>query len=252
MKQASGLRSYADAQFDTIRHSESWTNPERRIHALRVSAKRLRSILRLLQDLNPEAKGLRALLGKISHRLEPYREADVLRHTLTEFVPEKKPAAEKADPTRDKKFLKIAEDFLALVPHLHELIDDERYRQKDLRRCVETSLKKWQKAYRRAKESGEDVAFHDLRKRGKDIQYQCEAVFAHEAEKPLRALKNLAETLGDAHDLFMFEQQFDPKAAPDPAAVEEKVRERKAHLYAKALKRAKKVRAKARDLFADL
>ncbi len=198
--------------------------PEKTLHELRKTLKRLRGVMRLLRDELGEQVFARenALLRDTGRRLSSARDAEVLAETLEELLrrnPKKlarrrgvrrlrahlhgeregAAAATLADgPTRVRA--------LGDLRQLHARVSVWRLADADGIEALEPSLRRLYREGRRrrrraARGSGERTrAMHEWRKRVKDLRYATEVL---NAGRIARRADELGELLGEEHDLAM-------------------------------------------------
>jgi CHAD domain-containing protein len=199
------------------------TDPSERVHELRKTFKRIRAVLRLVREELPDEVYRREnlLLRDLGRRLSAARDAavrvaalDLLRKTYREDFP-----ADEMAPVRNR-----------LVGRQRSAVRRVRNRSslsriardlRDLRRRIRTwpltldgfpgierGLKRTYRQGRRAEDEAyavrSDEAFHEWRKRAKDLRYHVailEPVWPEVMENVEESLHELTDRLGDDHDL---------------------------------------------------
>ncbi len=183
-----------------------------RIHDIRVSTKKIRSLLKLAgsEISENERAALVALLRQIKNTFSGSRDEDVMRLRLEQIFPDGRaeqivgklglaPSEESPDISggeavgaAEELFSRLASlDLKGLTPpHLVEnAVSLYRRARKIMRRCEKTP---------------DDDLMHEWRKRVKDVCYHAMALSAlpsvEDSSKPLDAL---AESLGEYHDLAL-------------------------------------------------
>jgi len=224
---AEGIRRVAREEIDTalklIRDKRS--RPETVVHELRKQLKKLRSIVRLVENELGERIADRdnKALRDLGRRLSPARDASVRVAALEDMIDGKKNGASKrveAVPILRKRLaarqaaalsrVRRNSDLAAIRRELESL--SKRARRWPLRRegfdCLERGLRR---SYRRGR-AGQaeayatrtDEAFHDWRKRAKDLRYQAgllEPIWPPTMKGFEKSLHDLTDRLGDDHDL---------------------------------------------------
>ena len=224
---AEGIRRVAREEIDTALKlvKDKRSRPETVVHELRKQLKKLRAIVRLVEDElgEPIADRDNKALRDLGRRLSPARDASVRVAALDDLVDGKKNGASKrlkAVPILRKRLaarqaaalarVRRNSDLAAIRRELESL--RKRVRRWPLRResfdCLERGLRR---SYRRGRAgqaeayaSRTDEAFHDWRKRAKDLRYQAgllEPVWPSIMKDFEKSLHDLTDRLGDDHDL---------------------------------------------------
>jgi CHAD domain-containing protein len=202
---------------------------ERAIHEVRKRCKRVRAITRLLR---PHAKALyrreNAAFRDIARGLSPFRDADVRLETFDELV-KRTAEPERFAPLRDLMLGNNKRDEKKLEKQL-SLTRDElqaaqgRFKEVQIPgglafQLIEPGLggnyKKGRRAMRRAYDKPEATAFHEWRKRVKDLGYQVQILreLWPALLKRLRSeLDKLGDLLGKEHDLTVLRNAILQKA----------------------------------------
>lgn len=179
-----------------------------RIHDIRVSTKKIHSLLRLADDIIPAVDMTRLVEGlrQIKNSFSGSRDEDVMRQELYCIFPEKEAAriceelglAVREDiPETQAAIAAVSEldahigglDFSALTPGM--LVNN-----------ATASYRRARKLMRRCKKSPKDRAMHKWRKRVKDACYHAMALsLLPRMEHRSKSLDDLADALGAYHDL---------------------------------------------------
>ncbi|WP_051636974.1 CHAD domain-containing protein [Rhodococcus sp. UNC363MFTsu5.1] len=217
------LRDYADqldAHADEVRRDEFDS-----VHQMRVSARRLRSVLGSYRSLFPDGDtdGVRAELRWLGTVLGNARDAEVMAERFRELLDAQPPelirgpvrhrlietnelayrdahteAVATLDGPRYEALLAALDALLAAAPHRHDAV----------RSGLNHASRRMRKAARRAgltaRGTGEPTPerLHTVRKRAKALRYAAEAA-ASTRPSPVRAgkaAKKLQTVLGDHHD----------------------------------------------------
>lgn len=185
------------------------TDTGTRIHDIRVSSKKIRSLLKLTRPAVPKdrRKQLAGLARQLKELFSGSRDEEVMRQRLRELWPEEEydhvlsllnfAQGESAGP------FPLA-DAVAVADSLNQGID-----QLDLTELtIQTAGKNAVRAYREARQlwtrcarDPDDVLMHDWRKRVKDAYYHADALSpAKFFRKRVEPLDALADSLGQYHD----------------------------------------------------
>lgn len=197
------------------------------IHEARKNFKKIRALLRLLRRDMPEVYAVEnKRLRDLSALLSPYRDADAMLETMQKLqqslpglIPDGmlKAATTTLRMTRDQ-LLEREPGYNSIADRvIRELIVTRDNlgawplpKEGDhLRSLLSKTQKRARKAAHAARHSDEVEAFHNWRKESKDLQYQAQLLQNTKAAlpTPLREqLKALTESLGDHHDLCVFEE----------------------------------------------
>jgi CHAD domain-containing protein len=175
------------------------------VHNTRVGLKRLKALLRLLEDMGIRgAKTHRRALQIQGRKLGPFREAQVIekyrpkleakgKKITDDEKPDGTPHAVVTQATRvSKQTIKLEDRVRDTHFDVHEVAD-----------ALERTLKRCRKAYRICEKDSDMENFHELRKRTKELQYQLELVepIMERFPRDLKThLKDLTSLLGEAHD----------------------------------------------------
>jgi CHAD domain-containing protein len=237
---AEGIRRVAREEIDTALAltKDKRSSPETVVHELRKQLKKLRAIVRLVEDELGERIADRdnQALRDLGRRLSPARDASVrvtaVRHLLDGKANGRPKRMEAVPADRIRK--RLASRQAAALAHLRRNAElpairreleslRRRVRRWPLRKegfdCLERGLRR---SYRRGRKgraeafaSRTDEAFHDWRKRAKDLRYQVgllEPVWPPIMKDFEKTLHDLTDRLGDDHDLADLRQVF--RASP--------------------------------------
>jgi len=219
------LRSLAmQAKRDVERMADQ---PEQRIHSLRTSMKKFRSLLRLADAwmAKLQKKALRERIRVLKDEMAGSRDETVIYKTVEKVLGEgsarrlrlKCPRTASA-VTAPLSLLMTAEELVVLT----ETLAWDKVGMGKLRDRWKVSLHDARRARREARHSGVAHDFHMWRKRVKDIWYQSATLDG--LEKKIGTVgkdaKKLSEMLGDEHDLTMVLEAVKKLTAEDKAALE--------------------------------
>jgi len=201
------------------------------IHKMRVSTRRLRSVLASYRRLLPAepAARLRGELRWLSQILGAARDAQVMRHRLQDLVATQPdelvrgPVSARIDAELLGRYSDAvaqihseldAERYAALVRDLGALVADPRFigpadkpARKVGRRLIRRDLRRLRNRVREAKQEHDDARraeiFHDARKDAKRLRYAAEAyvpVGAAPAAAMVEAAEGIQKALGEHQD----------------------------------------------------
>jgi len=201
------------------------------VHAIRITIKRLRAILRLVRPGIGETifEQENARLRKAAHRLSLARDRQVARRTLLALSLSNKHEQEAAatvlagleaatDPETsiEQAIRRVASNLQQTRRNLHRL----RIAETDWN-IVEAGLRAVYRQGRRrmmiAFADGADEAFHKWRIRVKNLYYELqllEPVCKKRTERFLSLLKELQEKIGEDHDLVVLKSQLQKNPRP--------------------------------------
>ena len=213
---AAGLRRVAKEEIDAALEQleRARRAPEDSVHELRKQFKKIRSIVRLARNELGEKVFDRenAALRKLGRRLSPVRDASVLAATAGRLK-KTPPLVEKRLVTKRRAELARLRRGAGLDAIGREL---ERLKdrvaswpiQKDGFAALEPGLRR---TYRRGRKGEADAyasltdeAFHEWRKRAKDLRYHVELlekIWPETLKDYAESLHDLTDDLGDDHDL---------------------------------------------------
>ena len=224
---AQGIRRVAREEIDTALKltKDKRSSPQTVVHELRKQLKKLRAIVRLVEDelgqriADRDNKALRDL----GRRLSPARDASVRVAAMDQLVNGKGNGALKrlqAVTTLRKRLATRQTSALGVVRRNSDLTAIRRELESLRRRVRRWPLRKegydclergFRRSYRRGRSglaeayaSRTDEAFHDWRKRAKDLRYQAgllEPVWPSIMKDFEKTLHKLTDRLGDDHDL---------------------------------------------------
>lgn len=208
--------------------------PERReegIHDFRVACKRLRAVLRLLhRGEEGPARELDRRIGALSGELSVLRDADVMLDTLeglhqahpawfdaSTFAMAREDLLQERDCTQAQApdFAGLAADLQRRMREVAEALAglDLPQRRKDLRRAFLGTRKKLDHTVAKTR-PGHSEDIHRWRKRVKDLLYQGQLlrrILKGHPKRDQRLLRQLAQVLGEHHDLTVMAQLFEEK-----------------------------------------
>jgi CHAD domain-containing protein len=221
-------------------------DPEEAVHDARKALKRTRALVRLLRGAigRRAARTANATLRDTGQLLSASRDATVVRQTFEELVAERPPP--EVDAIR-----------AALVRSLETSGDDTKHRDRALAalHAFVPTIDQWtfeaegwaaladglsrihrggRVVIRAITKSAEAEAVHDLRKRGKDLQFSLDhlqPIWPDAIDAYRSALHDLADLLGDDHDLFVLGERL---AAIGERSLDERIEARRAQLLGKA------------------
>lgn len=193
-------------------------HPARRIHDLRVCAKKLRSLSRLGRPVLSK-KQLRQLTGSLRGLKDAFagsRDVAVMRSCLESLRPAKAgeiarqlglpdTAPEEALKTSASRLIRRAKRLESEV----EALDLEKLRRADAVKNFLKTYRRAQKLMRACRKSRDAVRMHEWRKRVKDFFYQATALSSVSfLEKAVPRADKLAEILGEYHDLALLAERI--------------------------------------------
>lgn len=216
---------------------------EKGVHEYRKAVRRARSLIKFAADGHPEFSGRRAsqALRTAFQATNPLRDGHVLEGIaegakdlttpeLFEFVA----PLLAGTPPADEDALKILGDQTALLEqargHLAHMWP-KSFKKKHMRRGLKTSYKRAKSRLKTFRKLGTDEAFHDLRKRIKELRYQVE-LFSEPRVSPdawLTEFQNdlaaTAKALGQVTDLMVLSDHLH-EHIPEAESWREAIRER--------------------------
>ncbi|MER1997303.1 MAG: CHAD domain-containing protein [Arthrobacter sp.] len=201
------------------------------IHKMRVSTRRLRSVLASHRKLLPDqpATQIRAELKWLAQVLGAARDAQVMRHRLLELVDSqqdglvKGPVSARIDAELTARYTEAAETihrelgaerYSALVRGLGELLEDPqltgaagRSARKVGRRLIRRDLRRLSRRVHEARKENDDAQragiFHEARKDAKRLRYAAEAYVpagGDRATAMVEAAETVQKALGEHQD----------------------------------------------------
>ena len=201
------------------------------IHKMRVSTRRLRSVLASYRKLLPEepAKRIRIELKWLAQVLGAARDAQVMRHRLQELVAAQ-PAELVRGPVSERIDAELTGTYNDAVKAIHRELDAERYSvlveelgalladpqftgpagkpaRKVGRRLIRRDLRRLRGRVREARQEHDDgrraEIFHEARKDAKRLRYAAEAyvpVGGGHASSMVEAAESVQKALGEHQD----------------------------------------------------
>ncbi len=198
---------------------------ETAVHDLRVSVKRLRAIVHLLKEIKPAGMArLNQELGRVARSLSGARDSTVRNNWFRKHgeKPEAAPKLSAALVHRQE----------ARLGRLRLKVKQEaKPRLADTARVVKALEASRRKTLRSRKAAKGDGAFHEWRKRSKDLLYQLE-FFGIQKPK----LKKLGAKLGKAQDCALVEAFLKRYPEKYPLGVLKSARREKRKLHRDALR----------------
>lgn len=197
------LCGFADRAADRVRGIQA--DPEKQIHRLRTDLKKLRSLLRLAEPAldKPTRKSLADKIRRLKARYASARDEAVLMALCGKLLGAPPPAEWFAahEITRrpaEAPSLRLAASLKTGL----RAVDWNAVTGKTLRKAFARTARRARKAARRCAAEERDEAFHEWRKRVKDLWYQAAALRQRAGFRKLaRRAKKLSDILGDANDL---------------------------------------------------
>lgn len=187
-------------------------DPADSIHDIRVSTKKIRSLLRLAKGAlsKKDRRGIADILRRLKDAFSGSRDEEVMRQRLSQILPAKKaaaaarkiglPPAENIPPANTSP---LAADAAGLSRCLAAL-DFKKLTPGRLAKNVTACYRRARKELRKCEESATDEEMHEWRKRVKDVYYHACALGGASGMKEFSdSLDGLAESLGEYHDLAL-------------------------------------------------
>jgi len=234
----SRLRSFLPAELRKARRQLVIGNdPDRAVHEVRKSIKRLRAALRLAQELAPE-RTLEAVgtpLRKAAHALGPLRDHLVLGQTGKNVAqrdeePPRLPPGPAARP-----ILKEARARLRQAAGGLRRLLQKAWTAKGVKPGLRAIYKRAHRAMGRARQTGSDSDLHAWRRRAKDLFYVLQLVDAPAGL--VNKVQRLTQLLGDDHDLAAFIAHHDStKGKPAHGHLVKRANKRRRPLQRKAFR----------------
>jgi CHAD domain-containing protein len=218
-------------------HLQSNEALEKRVHDVRKRIKETRALLRLIGPaLGSQFKVENAWYRDAARELSASRDAAALIGAIEKLREHTADRSARRKIKQIQRSLKTAQD-----PSLHTRIDHLLGAMTDARARVETwpelrdrfstigdglelTFRDGRRALRNARDKGSPEAFHELRKRVKDLWYHVQLlrrVWPDVMQGYNEVLEELSDELGDHHDLIVLRQTLteDPAAYGDEAAL---------------------------------
>ncbi len=187
-------------------------------HGPRKCVKRLRALVRLGRAGRSKAQALDRDLRAIGRALGPLRDAEVMLQTLTELARPSQPLATLGLVARaelDQVRTDAQPALVAAVAGLHALAGPMREALpeggwKTLMQGLADSYRRGRRLYAGLDATADSDAFHTLRKRVKDLNYQARLFSEGGADIAalVDATSTLGDRLGDEHDLAVLTQRL--------------------------------------------
>jgi len=196
-------------------------NRDEAVHEARKSIKKVRAIIRLTyRELGPIGTSANSLLRELARKLSPFRDADVMVETLDTLKNDLNPRLlAQVRPRFLRERSKVARSPLPpAVPFALDRIS-ERVRTWPLHITgfaalepgLARTLQRGRKAFESARKSPSAEAFHEWRKRVKDLWYHVrllEGLWTESIRAYERNLKELETALGDDHNLALLRERL--------------------------------------------
>jgi len=229
--------------------------PTEEIHEIRTRMKKIRALVKLLplKRKSKRAKTIRKLIRKLKDDLASNRDDYVLRKAYASLSDHEATDTQTADPPPPSdliiELLVAAERLRAKI----STIPDNLCKPKHLRRNYLETYRSGRKAMRKAAKKNSPEAFHEWRKRVKDLWYQSSTFSTWEKNLQLvDAAKDLSDTLGELHDLDLLAERFSEFASTNANNGEtnrKRLDQRRTELRSKALLQGEQLFArKTREL----
>ncbi len=252
-----GLRRIATEEIDItlLNADDDAVSVDEKVHQLRTCCKKMRGLLQLLRPLMGEAfVAENARFREAARHIAADRDAAVLANTIAALggASDLGPSLSQVETARH---VVAARRLLAECRGRIETwpldLDGFSAVEQGFARTYQKCLNAWSAA----QHSRTDELYHRLRRRTKYHWYQLrllEQVGDARLNSRLAALYALQQRLGEAHDLFVLETQFESDAGENGSLLQRAGR-RKAGLYDEVLEAGEAVFATAAgDLMADL
>lgn len=203
-----GIERILREQFERI---ERDARREDAVHAVRKRCKRVRAVMRLLRERCPKfCRDGNEMFRELGRSLSAFRDAKVLRCTMDSLGPEESLGGLRRElPVAPTRGLEAAlSRARGVARSARERVEAVRPGEDLGFEAIESALKR---SYRRGREAmavalehGGDDAFHEWRKRVKDLGYQLQiarVIWPPVLEGWRGELEALGELLGEDHDL---------------------------------------------------
>ncbi|MEE4661184.1 MAG: CHAD domain-containing protein [Halieaceae bacterium] len=195
------------------------------LHQLRVSVRRLRSLLRF-EDL-PTAWQLRREWGFLISHTNPARDWDTLAERLDALPEDQQPVAlmQAVEERRDKvwkdalRSLRNAQwedSAQRMREYIDQTLDSER-KPPDPTVLIEEARTRVNQAWERAQAEGDTRSWHKLRTAFKDLRYNLEALPPGSVDEPVALCERMQDLLGVWHDSLMHRELLQDIARSIPA-----------------------------------
>jgi len=235
---STGIRRIAREQIEVALEllEDEETDPAEAVHELRKSLKKLRAVVRLVRDqLGADVfRRENAMLRDLGRKLSPARDAVVRVSALKKLREKNGAGSSREDLASLEKRLVARRRSAVRRSRAPAVVSAIRSELRGLRRrtrswplnepgfaCVAAGLRR---SYRRAKRGESeayrartDDAFHQWRKRAKDLRYHVEIlgpVWPELMRDVERELHDLTDCLGDDHDLADLRRALTDRGGP--------------------------------------
>jgi CHAD domain-containing protein len=224
----------------TVRHVA--LEPEEALHDFRKSVRRARALVSLLRPAlgRTAATGISGELRGAFQATGALRDADILIATLRSVASDdpSRPIVERAlsqeqtrDGARAAEALAAGNRVLRPLPDVLRVTLPQTFSMDDLARGLARSCRRVRATLAQAVEAGTSAAFHEWRKRVKELRYQIELLASTGSaalKKREKALAALAEELGKVTDLIVLQTALVERqasgAVPQAPALAEAIR----------------------------
>ncbi len=224
----------------TVRHVA--LEPEEALHDFRKSVRRARALVSLLRPAlgRTAAAGLSGELRAAFRATGALRDADILIATLRSVASDdpSRPIVERAlaqeqsrDGARAAEALAAGSRVLRPLPDVLRVTLPQAFSMDDLARGLARSSRRVRATLAEAVEAGTSAAFHEWRKRVKELRYQIELLASSGSaalKRREKALASLAEELGKVTDLIVLQtalvERQSTGAVPQAPALAEAIR----------------------------
>jgi CHAD domain-containing protein len=244
-------------------------DPQTAVHEARKDVKKARALLRLYRrPLGPAYRRENRALRNAGRELSVLRDADVLGDTV-DAVAERyagqlptsafdalraRLGADEVPPDDVEQAVDAARGRLTRTLARAGDWDAQGAGGAALRKEIRRSYARGARAFERAERDPSDAALHEWRKRVKDLRYQQQLIrpaWPEVLAAQAKAAKELAELLGDDHDLAVLEQRACANGAvADLDEVLELVAHRRRELQDEAFRLGRRVYAESPKRFA--
>jgi len=234
-----------------LRAGEAVTNleaePADEIHEIRTRMKKVRALVKLLpMNRAPKrAKRIKRLIKKLKDELASDRDDYVLQKAFASLDDNaNSPEAQTSNPPSSDLIVELlvaSEQLRAQIA----AIPNNLCKPKRVRKSYLETYRAGRKAMRTAGDEGTPEAFHEWRKRVKELWYQSSTLASWEENVQLvPGAKDLSDTLGELHDLDLLSERFSEFAREQPDEARRKLDERRTKLRSQALEQGSELFAR--------
>jgi CHAD domain-containing protein len=181
---------------------------DERIHEIRVSLKRLRAVVNLLELAGISVGDVDARLRRLGKPWGVLRDAAIVGSWIDKNtrgdVAVFDTKGRRIERVNGERIGSTARKVRALIVKIKKQLVDHSG-DFDVAKAVEESYRRSRRSWRRVEESRQAEDFHRLRMRTKHLQYQLEACRSRRAEISVRSedIRRLSHRLGLLHDLWI-------------------------------------------------